>query len=214
MSALEIVLTKLHAGGKFDKRVYKFSAGLHGVGLSVVNALSEYLEVEVRRGERSIFNAMSAERRSPISKSSATPTKSGTKVHFQPDAELFDSIEFSYEMLGQRMREISFLNNGIHIVLSDDRKAKKQEFKHTGGIGAFVSYLNHNKNVLFPEPIYMTGAKPGLDFFEAAIQYNDGYNEHIYSFVNNVNTHEGGSHVAGFRSALTRCINNFAEHKN
>ena len=111
------------------------------------------------------------------------------------------------------MREISFLNNGIYIVLTDERKAKRQEFKYTGGIGAFVAYLNHAKNILFPEPIHMTGTKPGLDFFEAAIQYNDGYNESIYSFVNNVSTHEGGSHVAGFRAALTRCINNFAEHK-
>ncbi len=111
------------------------------------------------------------------------------------------------------MREISFLNNGIYIVLGDDRKAKKQEFKHTGGIAAFVTYLNHNKEILVSEPIYVTGAKPGLDFFEVAIQYNDGYNENVYSFVNNVNTHEGGSHVAGFRAALTRCINTFAEHR-
>src|SRR5208283_4297197 len=109
--------------------------------------------------------------------------KSGTKVHFLPDAELFDSIEFSYEILGQRMREISFLNNGIYIILSDDRKARKQDFKHAGGIVAFVSYLNYNKNILIPEPIYITGAKPGLDFFETAIQHNDGYNEHVYSFV-------------------------------
>ncbi len=111
------------------------------------------------------------------------------------------------------MREISFLNNGIYIVLTDERKAAKQEFKYTGGIGAFVTYLNRNKEALFAEPIYMTGVKPGLDFFEVAIQYNDGYNEGIYSFVNNVSTHEGGSHVAGFRSALTRCINNFGEQK-
>ena len=140
-------------------------------------------------------------------------SKSGTKVHFRPDAELFESIDFSYEILVQRMREISFLNNGIYIVLTDERKAAKQEFKYTGGIGAFVTYLNRNKEALFAEPIYMTGVKPGLDFFEVAIQYNDGYNEGIYSFVNNVSTHEGGSHVAGFRSALTRCINNFGEQK-
>ncbi|OPY71017.1 MAG: DNA gyrase subunit B [Syntrophorhabdaceae bacterium PtaU1.Bin034] len=213
MSALEIVLTKLHAGGKFDKDSYKFSAGLHGVGLSVVNALSEYLEVEVRRGGK--VYAQRYERGEKVTelKIIGDTTKSGTKVRFKPDAELFESIEYSYDVLAQRMREISFLNNGIYIVLTDERKAKRQEFKYTGGITAFVTYLGHNKNALFPEPIYMTGAKPGLDFFEAAIQYNDGYNENIYSFVNNVSTHEGGFHVAGFRSALTRCINNFAEHK-
>ncbi len=213
MSALEIVLTKLHAGGKFDKDSYKFSAGLHGVGLSVVNALSEYLEVEVRRGGKVYFQRYERGERLTELKIIGDTTKSGTKVRFRPDAELFESIEFSYEILVQRMREISFLNNGIYIVLTDERKARKQEFKYTGGISAFVTYLNHNKNILFPEPIYMIGTKPGLDFFEAAIQYNDGYNENIYSFVNNVSTHEGGSHVAGFRSALTRCINNFAEHK-
>jgi DNA gyrase subunit B len=213
MSALEIVLTKLHAGGKFDKDSYRFSAGLHGVGLSVVNALSEYLEGEVRREGKVYFQRYERGEKITELKVIGDTTKSGTKVHFRPDAELFESIEFSYEILVQRMREISFLNNGIFIILTDERKAKRQELKYTGGIAAFVTYLNHNKNVLFPETIYMTGTRPGLDFFEAAIQYNDGYNEGIYSFVNNVSTHEGGSHVAGFRSALTRCVNNFAEHK-
>jgi DNA gyrase subunit B len=213
LSALEIVLTKLHAGGKFDKDSYKFSAGLHGVGLSVVNALSEYLEIEVRRGGKVHFQRY--ERGVPTTqlKVIGDTTKSGTKVHFKPDAELFESIEYSYETLVQRLREISFLNNGIYIVLTDERKAKKQEFKYAGGIQSFVTYLNQNKNILFTDPIYITGTKPGLDFFEVALQYNDGYNESIYSFVNNVSTHEGGSHVAGFRSALTRCINNFAEQK-
>ena len=213
MSALEIVLTKLHAGGKFDKDSYKFSAGLHGVGLSVVNALSEYLEVEIRRGGKVYFQRYERGEKKTDLKIIGDTTKSGTKVHFRPDSELFDSIEYSYEILVQRLREISFLNNGIHIFLTDERKAKKQEFKHTGGLTSFVVYLNQNKNILFPDPIYINGNKPGLDFFEVAIQYNDGYNENIYSFVNNVSTHEGGSHVAGFRSALTRCINNFAEHK-
>ncbi len=213
LSALEIVLTKLHAGGKFDKDSYKFSAGLHGVGLSVVNALSEYLEIEVRRGGKVYFQRYErGEKRTELGITGDT-AKSGTKVHFLPDGALFDSIEFSYETLGQRMREISFLNNGIHIALSDDRKARKQEFQHAGGLRAFVSYLNSNKALLVPGCIYVTGTRSGLDHFEAAIQYNDGYNEHVYSFVNNVNTHEGGSHVAGFRSALTRCINNFAEHR-
>ncbi len=213
MSALEIVLTKLHAGGKFDKDSYKFSAGLHGVGLSVVNALSEYLEVEIRTGGKVYSQRYERGEKQTDLKIIGDTTKSGTKVHFRPDPELFESIEFSYEILVQRLREISFLNNGIYIFLTDERKAKKQEFKHTGGLTSFVAYLNQNKSILFPDPIYITGNKPGLDFFEVAIQYNDGYNENIYSFVNNVSTHEGGSHVAGFRSALTRCINNFAEHK-
>jgi DNA gyrase subunit B len=213
LSALEIVLTKLHAGGKFDKDSYKFSAGLHGVGLSVVNALSEYLEVEVRRAGKVYFQRYERGEKQTELKVIGDTTKTGTKVHFRPDSELFETIEYSYETLVQRLREISFLNNGIYIVLTDERKAKKHEFKYTGGIESFVTYLNQNKIVLFNEPIYVTGTKPGLDFFEIAIQYNDGYNENIYSFVNNVATHEGGSHVAGFRSALTRCINNFAEQK-
>jgi len=212
-SALEIVLTKLHAGGKFDKDSYKFSAGLHGVGLSVVNALSEYLEVEVRTGGKVYSQRYERGEKKTELKIIGDTTKSGTKVHFRPDPELFESIEYSYEILVQRLREISFLNNGIHIFLNDERKARKQEFNHTGGLTSFVAYLNQNKNALFPDPIYITGNKPGLDFFEVAVQYNDGYNENIYSFVNNVSTHEGGSHVAGFRSALTRCINNFAEQK-
>jgi len=213
MSALEIVLTKLHAGGKFDKDSYKFSAGLHGVGLSVVNALSEYLEVEIRRGGKVYSQRYERGEKRTDLKVIGDTTKSGTKVHFRPDPDLFESIEFSYEILVQRLREISFLNNGIYIVLNDERKARKQEFKYTGGLISFVTYLNQNKVPLFPDPIYITGNKPGLDFFEVAVQYNDGYNESIYSFVNNVSTHEGGSHVAGFRSALTRCINNFAERK-
>jgi len=153
LSALEIVLTKLHAGGKFDKESYKFSAGLHGVGLSVVNALSEHLEVEVRRGGKVYFQRYERGEKITDIKIIGDTARSGTKVRFLPDAELFDSIEFSYEMLSQRMREISFLNNGIYIVLGDDRKARKQEFKHTGGARAFVSYLNYNKNILIPEPI-------------------------------------------------------------
>jgi DNA gyrase subunit B len=213
LSALEIVLTKLHAGGKFDKDSYKFSAGLHGVGLSVVNALSEYLEIEVKRGGKVYAQRYERGIKTTELKIIGDTTKSGTKVHFKADGEIFEITEYSYEILVQRMREISFLNNGIHIVLTDERKARKQEFQYTGGISAFVTYLNQNKLPLFAEPIYVTGAKPGLDFFETSIQYNDGYNENIYSFVNNVPTHEGGSHVAGFRSALTRCINNFAESK-
>ena len=209
MSALEVVLTKLHAGGKFDKDSYMYSAGLHGVGLSVVNALSEYLEVEVRRDGKVYFQRYEGGNKITELKIIGDTDKTGTKVRFKPDAAIFESTEYSYEIIAHRMREISFLNNGIYIIVTDEKKGRKHEFKHEGGIRAFVKYLNTNKNALFEEPIHAVSTKQPLDHIEVAIQYNDGYNENIYSFVNNVNTQEGGTHVAGFRSALTRSINNF-----
>ena len=211
MSALELVLTKLHAGGKFDKESYKYSAGLHGVGLSVVNALSEYLEVEVRRAGKVYFQRYERGNKITNLKVIGDTDKTGTKVKFKPDKSIFESVEFSNEVLAHRMREISFLNNGIYIVLIDERKGKRQEFKHEGGVKSFVKFLNTNKTVLFGEPIYISSSKQTIDSLEVAIQYNDGYNENINSFVNNVNTQEGGSHIAGFRSALTRSINNFIQ---
>lgn len=209
MPALEVVLTKLHAGGKFDKDSYMYSAGLHGVGLSVVNALSEYLEVEVRRDGKVYFQRYEGGNKITELKVIGDTDKTGTKVRFKPDEKIFESTEYSYETIAYRMREISFLNNGIHIIVIDEKKARKHEFKHEGGIKAFVKYLNTNKNVLFDEPIHVVSTKQPLDYIEVAIQHNEGYNESIYSFVNNVNTQEGGTHVAGFRSALTRSINNF-----
>jgi len=211
MPALEVVLTKLHAGGKFNKDVYRYSAGLHGVGLSVVNALSEYLEVEIRRDGKVFFQRYEGGNKVTELEVIGDTDRTGTMIRFKPDKTLFETIEFSYDIIAHRMREISFLNNGIHIVLIDEKKGRKQDFKHGGGIQAFVRYLNTNKTALFQEPIYISGARPPLDFIEVAIQYNDGYNENIYSFVNNVNTQEGGTHVAGFRSALTRSINNFIQ---
>ena len=211
MSALEVVLTKLHAGGKFDKDTYRYSAGLHGVGLSVVNALSEYLEVEVRRGQKVYFQRYEQGNRMTDLTVTGETNTTGTKVRFKPDSTIFEFVEFSYDIVAHRMREISFLNNGIHIIFNDERKGKKQDFKHEGGIKSFVTYLNTNKTVLFEEPIYITSAKQNIDLIEVAIQYNDSYNENIYSFVNNVNTKEGGTHVAGFRAALTRCINNYIQ---
>ena len=211
MSALELVLTKLHAGGKFDKESYKYSAGLHGVGLSVVNALSEYLEVEIRRAGKVFFQRYERGNKITDLKVIGDTDKTGTKVKFKPDKSIFESVEFSNEVLAHRMREISFLNNGIYIVLIDERKGKRQEFKHEGGVKSFVKFLNTNKTVLFGEPIYISSSKQTVDSLEVAIQYNDGYNENINSFVNNVNTQEGGSHIAGFRSALTRSINNFIQ---
>ena len=211
MSALEVVLTKLHAGGKFDKDTYRYSAGLHGVGLSVVNALSEYLEVEIRRDGKVYFQRYACGNRLMDLKIIGDTDKTGTKVKFKPDKNIFETIEFSNDVLTHRMREISFLNNGIYIVLTDERKGKRQEFKHEGGVKSFVKFLNVNKTVLFEEPIYISSTKQTIDVLEVAIQYNDGYNENINSFVNNVNTQEGGSHVTGFRSALTRSINNFIQ---
>ncbi len=212
MSALEVVLTKLHAGGKFDKGSYKYSAGLHGVGLSVVNALSEYLEIEVKREGKVYFQRYERGHRITDLKVTGETEGTGTKVKFNPDADLFETTEFSPDILIHRMREISFLNNGIHIVFIDERKGRRQDIKYEGGIKNFVKYLNTNKNVLFEEPIFITSAKQNIDLIEVAVQYNDTYNENIYSFVNNVNTKEGGTHVAGFRAALTRCINNFAQN--
>ncbi|OPY75512.1 MAG: DNA gyrase subunit B [Syntrophorhabdus sp. PtaU1.Bin050] len=207
--ALEVVLTKLHAGGKFDKDSYMYSAGLHGVGLSVVNALSEYLEVEVRRDGKVYFQRYEAGNKTNELKIIGDTDKKGTKILFRPDESIFESIEFSYETIAHRMREISFLNNGIHITVIDEKKGRRHDFKHEGGVKAFVKYLNTNKMVLFEEPVHIISAKQPLDYVEIAIQYNDGYNENVYSFVNNVNTQEGGTHVAGFRSALTRSINSF-----
>ncbi len=211
MSALEVVLTKLHAGGKFDKDSYRYSAGLHGVGLSVVNALSEYLEIEVRRNGKVYFQRYEKGDRQNDLTIVGDTEKTGTKVRFKPDSEIFETTEFSYDTLAHRMREISFLNNGIHIILVDERKGRRQDFRHEGGVKSFVRYLNTNKAVLYEEPVFLSGSKQPLDFMEVAVQHNDGYSENIYSFVNNVNTQEGGSHVTGFRAALTRCLNNFIQ---
>ena len=211
MPALEVVLTKLHAGGKFDKDTYRYSAGLHGVGLSVVNALSEYLEVEVRRDKKVYSQRYEGGIKITELKVIGDTEKTGTKVKFKADETLFETTEISYDLIAHRMREISFLNNGIHIIVIDEKKGKRQEFRHEGGIKAFVKYLNINKPVIFEEPIYIIGEREPLDYIEVGVQYNDGYNENVYSFVNNVNTQEGGTHVAGFRSAFTRSINNFIQ---
>jgi len=212
MSALEVVLTKLHAGGKFDKDTYKYSAGLHGVGLSVVNALSEYLEVEVRRDGKVYFQRYETGNRVTELTVTGDTDSTGTKVRFKPDYTIFETVEFSSDTLTQRLREISFLNNGIHIIFIDERKGRRQDLKHEGGIRSFVKYLNTSKTVLFDDPICISSSKQNIDAIEVAIQYNDGYNENIHSFVNNVNTKEGGTHVAGFRAALTRCVNGFIQN--
>lgn len=212
ISALEVVMTKLHAGGKFDARTYKVSGGLHGVGISVVNALSEWLEVEVYRSGKIYYEKF--ERGKPVIplKVIGEIDKTGTKITFKPDSEIFETLEFKFDILAYRLRELAFLNPGVKIVLKDLREEppKEEIFYYEGGIKEFVKYLNKNKTPLFPEPIYIKD-KSGSVVVEVAIQYNDSYLENILSFVNNIETKEGGTHLSGFKSALTKVLNDFAK---
>ncbi len=213
--AVEVVLTVLHAGGKFDKKSYKVSGGLHGVGVSCVNALSEWLEVEVRR-DGTVYH-MRFERGKTASKLTKVgkAKASGTKVTFKADKEIFNvPIDYSFDILANRLRELAFLNKGLTISLKDERsgKEKEAEFKFAGGILTFVQELNKAKNTLHPKVIYFEKEKDGVQI-EIAMQYNDGYAENIYSYVNNINTTEGGTHVSGFKAALTRCTNQYCKEK-
>src|SRR5574338_461920 len=212
-SAAEVVLTVLHAGGKFDNESYKVSGGLHGVGVSVVNVLSEALELEIwRNGE---VYQQSYERGKPQGDLEATGTtkRRGTKVTFKPDPEIFETTEFSFDTLAQRLRELAFLNGGITITLEDERDGRSHHFHYEGGINSFVQYLNQNKAAVNDKPIYMHGEREGIDV-EISLQWNEGYTETIYTFANNINTHEGGTHLSGFRSALTRTVNFYASKNN
>jgi DNA gyrase subunit B len=212
-SAAEVVLTVLHAGGKFDNDSYKVSGGLHGVGVSVVNALSERLEVEIWRNGQVYQQAY--ERGKPLGELEVTGTtkRRGTKVTFKPDPQVFETLDFSFDTLAQRLRELAFLNGGVTITLDDERSGKNHKFLYEGGIVSFVKYLNTNKAAVNEKPIYMRGEKDGIDV-EIALQWNDGYSETVYSFANNINTIEGGTHLSGFRSALTRTINFYATKNN
>jgi DNA gyrase subunit B len=212
-SAAEVVMTVLHAGGKFDNDSYKVSGGLHGVGVSVVNALSMRLDLEIWRGGN--VYGQSYERGKPVTefRQTGTTKRRGTKITFLPDSEIFESLEFSYDTIAARLRELSFLNKGLEIVLEDLRSDRRETFKYEGGIASFIEYLNKNKNVLHPKPIYFETRKEEV-IVEVAMQYNDGYSETIFSFANNINTHEGGSHLSGFKSALTRTINSYAQAKD
>ncbi len=207
--AAEVALTVLHAGGKFDSSSYKVSGGLHGVGISVVNALSEWLELEIWRDGKAWEQRY--ERGTPVTQltASGNTKKRGTKVTFKPDGLIFEETEFSYETLSQRLRELAFLNKGLKISIKDERSEKEHEFLYQGGIVSFVEHLSKNKTPLHPKPIYIAKEKDAL-ILEAALQYNDGYVENLYSFANNINTHEGGTHLIGFKSALTRAVNNYA----
>ena len=208
-SAAEIALTELHAGGKFESKAYTISGGLHGVGVSVVNALSEWLDMEIKQnGEVWEQHYERGIPKEPLTKVGKTKSR-GTKITFKPDAEIFETTEFNYDTLSNRFREIAFLNKGLLVGIADERINKEQSFVYKGGIVSFVEHLNKNKNPLHPQPIYVTKEKDGITI-EVAIQYNDGYAETLYSFANNINTKEGGTHLIGFKSALTRTANSYA----
>jgi len=214
VSAAQVVMTKLHAGGKFDSSTYKVSGGLHGVGVSCVNALSEELELEIWRDGATWEQTYSkGEPTSKLKKTGVAKVKTGTKVHFLPDKSIFTVTEYNYDTLAQRLRELAFLNKGLVITLTDERvtdaktgEAKRTEFKYNGGIAEFIKHLNRGKQILHDKPIYMEAERNGV-VMEIGLQYNDAYSETIFSFANNINTVDGGTHLSGFRTALTRTIN-------
>ena len=214
-SALEVVMTILHAGGKFDKDTYKVSGGLHGVGVSVVNALSEKVEVEVSRDGRVHYQRY--DRGAPVDDVMEIGDSSGTgtKITFKPDTSIFETVNFNYDTLVTRLRELAFLNKGIKISISDDRSDEQMQevFQYEGGIVSFVEHLNHNRNALHDNPIYFEREKDST-VVEISMQYTDNYAEYVYSFANNINTHEGGTHLVGFKAALTRVANDYIKKNN
>jgi DNA gyrase subunit B len=213
MAAVQVVLTKLHAGGKFDTSNYKVSGGLHGVGVSCVNALSEQLSVEIWRDGHTFEQDYAKGAPTTKLKQTGTSKRRGTQVHFLPDRSIFTATEYNYDTLAQRLRELAFLNKGLTITLTDERttdpktgESKRTEFKYAGGIAEFIKHLNRGKQVLHDKPIVMEGLRDGVDM-EIALQYNDGYSETVFCFANNINTMDGGTHLSGFRTALTRTVN-------
>ena len=214
-SAAEVVMTTLHSGGKFDDNSYKVSGGLHGVGVSCVNALAEELELEIWRNARVYQQSYRRGRPlGPLQETGRTDRR-GTKITFKPDSTIFDTLDFHFDTLSQRLRELSFLNKGVVITVTDERTDKTHQFKYAGGISEFVKHLNRNKTVLHRPPIYFEAERETssgeLIRLEVAIQYNDGYAENVFSFANNINTVDGGAHLSGFRSALTRSINSYGQ---
>ena len=218
LPAAQVVMTVLHAGGKFDSSTYKVSGGLHGVGVSCVNALSYELNLEIWRDGNTYEQSYSCgEPTTNLKKTGSAGRKRGTKVHFVPDKTIFTATEYNYDTLAQRLRELAFLNKGLVITLTDERttdpktgESKRSEFKYTGGIAEFIKHLNRGKNVLHDKPIYMEAEKDGVAM-EIALQYNDGYSDNVFSFANNINTVDGGTHLQGFRTSLTRTINYFGK---
>ncbi len=208
-AAAEVVMTVLHAGGKFDSETYKVSGGLHGVGVSVVNALSDWLDLEIWRDSEVWEQSYACGVPKSKLKVTGKTRKTGTKITFHPDPKIFEKTVYSYDILAQRLRELAFLNKGLKITLTDERSDKNTEFRFTGGIVEFVKHLNKGKQTLHDSPIYIEGQRGQVEM-EIALQYNDGYTENVFAFANTINTVDGGTHLSGFRSALTRSINNFA----
>jgi len=210
-SALELVMTTLHAGGKFDDKIYRVAGGLHGVGVSVVNALSEYLEAKIARGGKLWYQRY--ERGRPVTSvkciGEVPQDKRGTEITFKPDREIFEFIDFEGEKIARRLRELAFLNQGLKIEMENEKTGRRESFQYEGGIKEFVKHLNENRDVLFDEPIYLKGSKDGINL-EVAIQYNQSFIQDIFAFVNDINTEEGGTHLSGFKSGLTRVINEYA----
>jgi DNA gyrase subunit B len=214
MSALQLVLTTLHAGGKFDNDSYKISGGLHGVGVSCVNALSVWLEAEVYRDGKIYFMKFNRGVPEEDVKETGITDKAGTKIRFQPDADIFETTEFSFEVLSKRLRELAFLNKGIRISITDERvEDKKHDFCYPGGLLSYIKFLDENRTALHPEPMYLRQQRDTVEI-EIAMQYNDSYAENIFSFANNINTVDGGTHLMGFKKGLTRTINNYITSYN
>jgi DNA gyrase subunit B len=211
--ALEVVMTTLHAGGKFDRKSYKVSGGLHGVGISVVNALSEHLEARVRREQKVYEQRYERGKVASELRVVGTTQRTGTRIRFLPDKEIFEEVDWNFDILAQRLRELSFLNAGVQITLEDARTGKKSEYAYKGGISSFIEFLNDSKKPIHKKIIHLQGTREDVEI-DIAIQYNDGYTETVFSYVNNINTREGGTHLSGFRAALTRTINAYAVSNN
>jgi DNA gyrase subunit B len=212
-SGVELVMTTLHAGGKFDSQAYKVSGGLHGVGVSVVNALSTWLEAKINRNGKEYYQKY--DHGTPIEplKETGISSKNGTTITFLPDSEIFETNDIKYDIVATRLKELAFLNAGLEIELLDERTGKNDTFRYDGGIKEFVVHINRNKTALHPDPIYLYAEKEDFEV-EIAIQYTDGYTENIFTFANNINTHEGGTHLSGFKGALTRVLNDYGRKNN
>ena len=206
-------MTVLHAGGKFDNKSYKVSGGLHGVGVSVVNALSESLDLEIWRDGQVYRQTYERGKPTGTLEETGTTKRRGTKITFRPDTKIFGAVDFSFDTLSQRLRELAFLNAGVMIALDDERTGKSHRFQYEGGISSFVQFINKNKTTINETPIYILGERDGV-MAEIALQWNDGYADTVYSFANNINTQEGGTHLSGFRAALTRTVNFYANKNN
>ena len=212
ISAAEVVMTTLHAGGKFDDESYKISGGLHGVGVSVVNALSAKLKMEIKRDGKVYYQTYEKGIPKNPLKEVGKAKKTGTNIWFKPDNTIFEETEYSFDLLSQRLRELAFLNKGLYIIIFDERNDKKHEFHYSGGIVSFILHLNEKKNPLHKKPVYIEKTKDNIQV-ELAIQYNENYKENIFSFANNIHTHEGGTHLSGLKAALTRTLNSYAQSK-